>query len=129
MSRTRGSLTRAQLEIMEVVWGRGAEGATAGEIWQELAGRRDVARTTIVTLVRRLERRGWLAGDREESPIRYRATRSRGHTTDRLAADFLDRFFGGSPEELVRSLLGSRRIDAGELARIRRLLDELEEEE
>lgn len=128
MSRKKGTLTGTQLEIMEVVWGRGRAGASTSEIWQELAQKRRVARTTVLTMVQRLEKRGWLARIEDEGVLRFRATSSRDHTTDELTATFIEQVFGGSPERLVRNLLGSRRIKADELARIRQLLADQEED-
>ena len=55
-----GALTAAQFEIMEFVWKHGRRGATVAEVWQEISKTRDVARTTVLNLVDRLERRGWL---------------------------------------------------------------------
>ena len=50
----RGGLTAAQLEILEAVWEAGAAGATVATIHAALRRRRPVARTTVLTLVRRL---------------------------------------------------------------------------
>jgi BlaI family transcriptional regulator, penicillinase repressor len=129
MNKKKGTLTGTQLEIMEVVWERGRPGASTGEIWQELAKKRQVARTTVLTMVQRLEKRGWLVRIEDEGTLRFRATSSRDRTTDQLTANFIEQVFGGSPELLVRSILGSRRIKADELARIKQLLSDHEEEQ
>src|SRR5437763_534664 len=49
-------LSAAQLEIMNVVWGRGE--ATVAEVWRALSARRKVARNTVLTMLARLEEEG-----------------------------------------------------------------------
>ena len=123
-SPPQGTLTGTQLEIMESVWAHGPDGLAVGEIWQALAARRTVARTTVLTLVSRLEKRGWLVQTRSERAYRYRAARGKTEASQRLAAEFADTFFGGSASRLVMSLLGSKRIHPDELERLRTLLAE-----
>ena len=71
MTQPEGSLTGTQLEIMEAVWNGPPEGLGASEIWQAL--RRPVARTTALTLIGRLEKRGWLVQEGASREHRYRA--------------------------------------------------------
>jgi predicted transcriptional regulator len=129
MAKPVGTLTPAQLEVMEAVWDAGADGATVAEIWARIAQGRDVARTTVLTLVGRLERRGWLLASNETRGRRYRAARSRAEAAGRLAGKFVDDFFGGSASQLVMSLLGSNRLDPHEVRRLRRVLAEAERED
>lgn len=117
-----GALTPAQFEIMEVVWNHGRRGATVAEIWQEVSQARDVGRTTVLNLVDRLERRGWLKRRGGRGANRFIAALSREKTASLLAGDFVNDFFGGSASELVMSLLGSRRLSTDEILRLRELL-------
>ena len=123
MTHPKGKLTGTQLEIMEVVWDAPEPGIKAAEIWAELCERREVARTTVLTMVQRLEKRGWLVRASDDKVVRYRAALSREVCAGNLAAGFLDEFFDGSAAQLVMSLLGSRRIKTAELNRLRKLLD------
>ena len=125
MNQPHGPLTGPQLEILDIVWGCGPAGATVAEIWQELSRKRTVARTTVLTMVNRLEQRGWLV--RQEGPRghRYAAACDRDRATGQVAAQFVDEVFGGSATELVRSLLGSRRITPEEVRRLRQMLDQM----
>jgi predicted transcriptional regulator len=118
-----GPLTPAQYEILEAVWAAGQEGITVSEIWQSASERRQVARTTILNLVDRLEKRGWLKRRNAEGGNRYTAALSRERTTAALAGDFVDDFFGGSASHLVMSLLGTGRLSAEEVRELRKLLD------
>ncbi len=119
-----GKLTPAQYEIMELVWAAGAAGATIGELWETIATRREVLRTTVQNLVERLEKRNWLKRTRGEGGYRYCATTTRGETAQDLAENFVDEFFAGSASDMVMSLFGSNRLKPADLARLRALLDE-----
>jgi len=118
-----GPLTPAQYEILEAVWAAGTEGITVAEIWQAASQHRQVARTTILNLVDRLEKRGWLKRHSLEGVNRFTAALSRERTTAALAGNFVDDFFGGSASHLVMSLLGTGRLSADEVRHLRKLLD------
>jgi predicted transcriptional regulator len=113
------------LEILDAVWARGAEGATVAEIWQELSARRPVARTTVLTMVTRLEQRGWLVRTEGTRGHRYSAACDKAEATGQVCAQFVDEVFDGSATELLRSLLGSGRITRAEVRRLREMLDRL----
>jgi predicted transcriptional regulator len=122
MPTPEGSLTSAQHEIMDVVWESASQEATVAEIWQTIAQRRTVGRTTILNLVDRLEKRGWLVRREHLKPCRYLAALGREKTAALLAHDFVDDFFAGSAGNLVMSLLGSKRLDPKEIEQLRRML-------
>ena len=82
-----------------------------------------MGRTTVLNLVDRLEKRGWLARRQAQGVYRYQASLDREETTQALASGFVDDFFGGKASELVMSLLGNRRITKDELERLRQLID------
>ena len=123
MSKPEGSLTSAQHEIMAVVWESAARGAAVTEIWQTISAGRRVGRTTILNLVDRLERRGWLVRRDREKPCHYLAALSREETAVFLTGGFVDDFFAGSASNLVMSLLGSKRLKPGEIERLRHVLE------
>jgi predicted transcriptional regulator len=122
MPTPEGKLTPAQHEIMEIIWRAGD--ATVSEIWETIAARRDVMRTTVLNLVDRLEKRGWLNRRKRKGGYRYYAAIARDETSRGLAEEFVDDFFGGSASDLVMSLLGSQRMKSEDVGRLRQLLDE-----
>ena len=119
-----GTLTPAQYEILDVVWRAADDGATVSEIWHEIAESRSVTRTTILNLVDRLEKRGWLERHDAEGAARYTAAVTRDRTSATLADDFVQSFFGGSAANLMMSLLGTAKLDAAEVRRLREILDQ-----
>jgi predicted transcriptional regulator len=128
MSGPEGKLTPTQHEILESVWAAGPNGATIAEIWEAISAKREVARTTILNLVDRLEKRGWLTRRKTKGAFRYRAAADRDTTARAMAGEFVDEYFGGLADQLVLSLLGGKRLRPEDLERIRRLLDQADEE-
>ena len=124
MAKPEGSLTPVQLEIMEVIWASEPEGATVADIWRQIHAARPVARTTILNLVDRLHRRGWLRRRKADSGYHYSATEDRSRTRAHLAGQFVESFFEGSASNLVMSLLGVNGLDVEDIERLRQILDE-----
>lgn len=123
MSDPEGTLTAAQHEILQVIWNAPPEGATVTEIWQSIGEQREIARTTVINQVDRLEKRGWLKREKSPDGFRYTAVKNRESATRGMAEEFVDTFFAGSASELVMSLLGSRKLDADDVAKLRKLLE------
>lgn len=123
MATPEGKLTPVQFEIMQLVWDS-ARGLTIGEIWEAIRQGRAVSRTTVLNLVDRLEKRGWLKRGKDRGVFRYTSAVKRQAVEERLAADFVDEFFDGSAANLVMSLLGGQRLSKSDVQRLKRLMDE-----
>jgi len=124
----KGNITPVQYEILQVIWDAEEQGATVTEIWREISKSRSVGRTTVLNLVDRLEKRGWLARRQAQGVYRYRATLDQEETTQALASGFVEDFFGGKASELVMSLLGNKSINKDEVERLRKLIDKASQE-
>jgi BlaI family transcriptional regulator, penicillinase repressor len=118
-------LSEAQMEIMNVVWNRGE--ATVADVWKALGLRRKVARSTVVTMLMRLEEKGWLCCDEEGHAFRYRAAVPREATLGQVVRRLVDTAFGGSAEGLVMALLHDRGVSKAEARRIKRMIDRVED--
>jgi predicted transcriptional regulator len=114
-------LSDAQLEIMQVVW-QGSE-VTVTDVWSVLARRRPVARNTVLTLMDRLEKKGWLKRRADAPTYRYSATVPRDATLGQVVRRLVNAAFGGSAEDLVLALLEGRGVSDDEARRIRELID------
>ncbi len=117
-------LTGAQREIMEVVWQRGE--VTVSQVREALADRREVARNTVQTTMVRLEERGWLKHREEGRTFYYSAARAKVVSLGAKVAQMVDRFFAGSPEEMVTALLEYRGLSDDESQRIRAMIEQAE---
>ncbi len=129
MPEPEGSLTPIQYEIMDAVWRHENGDATVGEVWQTIAAQRDVVRTTVLNLVGRLEKRGWLKRRKRRGVNRYAATVTHEKATTLIAGEFVDNFFGGSVANLILSLPGSERLDADDIERLQNMIDAPDEDD
>jgi BlaI family penicillinase repressor len=114
-------LSEAQIEIMNVVWNRGE--VTVADVWKALSARRTVARNTVLTMITRLEEKGWLCRDDAGHAFRYRAAVPREATLGTMIRRLVDTAFGGSAEGLVMALLHDRGVSKEEAKRIRAMID------
>ena len=114
------ALSEAQLEIMQVVW-EGGE-VTVTDVWTVLARRRSVARNTVLTLMDRLEKKGWLTRRADGPAHTYAAAVPRAATLGRVVERLVDAAFAGSAEALVLALLEGRGVSDEEARRIRQLI-------
>jgi len=85
---------------------------------------RELAYTTVATLVRILTEKGFLKQINDERPFVYRAVRSFEDVSRNLLGDLVDRVFRGSRQQLLVSLLEQRRLTAAERAAIEAVLRE-----
>jgi len=116
----------AQVEVLNILWDRGK--ATVGEVWQAFSARRPVARNTVLTLVTRLEEKGWLRRHAEGNVLRYSTVVPRQTALRQFARQLVDTAFGGSTEGLIMTLLGGGGLSEVEAQRIRAMLDKVRDE-
>ena len=119
------SFGRQQLRIMQVLWDRGR--ANARQITDALSEDKDVAHSTVQTLLRQLEGKGAVGHDVAGRTFVFFPTVKAERVCARRTSDFVDHMFAGSPSGLVAYLLKHERISRRELDRIRRLIDEKEQ--
>ena len=91
-----------QLAIVQSVWER--PGATVREVRASLGG--DLAYTSVLSAMQKLERMGWLRHEREPPRYVYHVTRSRREATRQATRSFVDRVLGGDPSG-VSQVLGA----------------------
>jgi len=116
-------LTQRELEVMHVFWKTGQ--STAAEIRGQLAAAgRDLAYTTVATLVRILTEKGFLDQTNAERPFQYRPVRSFEEVSRNILGDLVERVFHGSREQLLVRLLAERRLSAKERAVLEAILRE-----
>jgi predicted transcriptional regulator len=116
MARQLPTLTEQELEIMKVVWAR--ESATVRDVYETLRERRQIAYTTVMTMMRILERKGHLKVSRADRAYVYRPSRPRHRVLGEMVREFVDRVFGGSAEPLVQHLVRDRHLTEDDLREI-----------
>ncbi|WP_088256100.1 BlaI/MecI/CopY family transcriptional regulator [Fimbriiglobus ruber] len=116
------ALSEAQLEIMHIAWD--SPEVTVTDVWSVLSKRRSVARNTVLTLMDRLEKKGWLTRRADGQTHYYAAAVPRKSTLGTVVHRLVDAAFAGSAEALVLALLEGRGVSDDEAKRIRKLIDE-----
>ena len=124
MARPKTSeLTERELEVMHVFWEGGEQ--TAAAVREELAAAgRDLAYTTVATLVRILVEKGFLEQRNDERPFRFRAIRTFEEVSGNLVTDLVRRVFGGSREQLLVRLMEQRSLTPRERTVLQSILAE-----
>ena len=116
-------LTQRELEVMHVFWTAGQ--STVADIRDQMAAAgRNLAYTTVATLVRILTEKGFLEQINSERPFQYQPMRSFEEVSRNLVGDLVDRVFHGSREQLLVRLLAERRLTAKERAALEAILRE-----
>lgn len=118
-TREPDSLTRLELQIMQVIWRLGS--ASVNAVQAELE--QPLAYTTVQTMLNILHRKGKLRRKLQGRAYLYSATVTQSKATGHAVRDLVDRVFGGSTEALVMSLLQNRQIDAKKIAELTRRLE------
>ena len=119
-------LYERELEVMEVLWERGS--ATVAEVRDALED--EMAYTTVLTVLRRLEEKGYVGHDEEGRAHRYRPLVERVQARESALERLTRKLFQGSPELLLTHLVSQKKLSEAELRRLRDLVeDQLPEEE
>jgi BlaI family transcriptional regulator, penicillinase repressor len=113
--------TDAELEILTVLWSRGA--SSVREVHEAIGRRKPMQYTTVLKFMQIMTEKGLLRRDEKERAHVYEAARPREWTQQQLAGDLLRRAFNGSPSDLMMGALSARKISKAELAELRNLLD------
>lgn len=116
MGKTPPLLTEQELEIMKIVWER--ETTTVRDVYETLRAQRQIAYTTVMTMMRILERKGHLKVSRADRAYVYRPARPRQRVLGEMVREFVDRVFGGAAEPLVQHLVRDRHLTEDDLKEI-----------
>jgi BlaI family transcriptional regulator, penicillinase repressor len=117
------TLTPQELGIMKLVWQR--ESATVRDIYEALLERRKIAYTTVMTMMKILETKGYLKKRRQDRAYIYRPAHAKNQVIGGMLREFIDRVFNGSAEPLLVHLVKTRQIRQKELQKIARMIEEI----
>ena len=116
--------TDAELVILNVLWTSGP--STVREVNQVLNETRPTGYTTTLKQMQVMTAKGLLLRDESCRPQVYRPALAQQQTQRQLVKDLMEGAFGGSARSLVLQALQTRDVSREELARIEKLLDQLE---
>jgi predicted transcriptional regulator len=116
----RRTLTAVELEMMNVIWGLGT--CTVSQVREALRPERELAYTSISTIIRILEQKGFVTSAKAGRGHEYRAAMPKEDYQALSLEHLVNKVFNDTPSLLVQRLLDSDSLTAEELARIRALL-------
>ncbi len=113
------AVSPAETEILRLVWQ--LDKATVQDVCNKLPAKRKIAYATVQTLLRRLEKKGYIKHRiRGKAHVFFAAVKSE-NVIKRSVSDFLDRLFGGDPIPLMQYLAEHGKIDAGDIEKLKQL--------
>ena len=116
------SLTDAEARVMAVLWE--SQRATVADVVRVLSKRRVVSYSTVQTILRILETKGYVAHDKVARAFIYRPVVDERQARRRALRHLASRLFKGSPSLLVLNVLEDERIDPNELRQLKKLIED-----
>jgi len=111
----------AETEILRIVWQLGS--ATVQNVCDKLPAKRKITYATVQTLLRRLEKKGYIKHDtRGKAHVFFAAVKSED-VIKRSVGDFLDRLFGGDPVPLMQYLAEHSQINTADIDRLKEIIE------
>lgn len=117
----RIAFTDRELDVMTVLWNLGT--ATVSEVREELHDK--LAYTTVLTVLRTLEEKGYVNHEDEGRAHRYMPTVDRAAAGTSALRRMLNTVFGGSAELLLTNLVKDQKLSPAEIKQLRKLLDDM----
>jgi predicted transcriptional regulator len=118
------NLGEVEQAVMDYFWSHGA--STAESCREALASSRPMKDSTIRTVLRRLEEKGYLSHETEGRTFVYTASDARANVAVNAVKSIIDRFCGGSAEQLLLGMVDNAVLDRKQLERLARRIAESE---
>jgi len=118
-------ISAAESQVMEALWAAGPMGAD--EIVAQVGTAQGWGEATVKTLIHRLLTKKALKSEREAGRVRYRPLLSREEHVTLESQTLLDRLFGGELAPLVAHYARHRPVSAAEMARLKKLIQDIED--
>src|SRR5687767_1050526 len=122
MARTpSAALTDGEARVMAVLWQ--TPQATVADVVASLRDRYSLTYSTVQTMLRILEQKGYITHDKVGRAFVFRAVVDEGQARRRALKHLIGRLFNGSPSLLVSNVLDDEEIDPRELEQLKRLIE------
>ena len=125
MNKPHPTLTPQELAIMKIVWQ--LEKATVRDVYEAQREHRDVAYTTVMTMMKILEEKKFLKKTQVDRAYEYRPAKPAQQVVGAMVRDFLDRVFDGAAGPLLVHLAKDAKLSKSDKDAMRRLMEEMEE--
>jgi len=114
------TLSELQLDVLRILWERGE--CSTLDVVAGLRRDRGLAHTTVATLLSRLEKRGAVASRRDGRQLLYKAKITEAKVRSSMVSGLISTLFNGDPKALLAHLVDADELDAGDLEKIRQLV-------
>lgn len=122
--RQSGTLTEAELRIMNVLWARGS--GTVQQVLDSISQMPSLAYNSVLTTIRVLEKKGYLKHLKDGRAHVYTPMVGKKEATRSEIRHLVSRFFKDSHEQLVLNVIEDRSLEPEEIERLRQMLDRTE---
>lgn len=116
------AVSPAETEILRLVWRLGS--ATVQDVCDALPKQRSVTYATVQTLLRRLEKKGYIGHEVKGKAHLFRPAANREDVIRRTVSDFVDRLFGGDPVPLMMHLADHSKLKGEDVKRLKKMIEE-----
>lgn len=116
--------TPGEIEILQVLWQHGV--STVREVHEQLVKKRQVAHTTVASMMQLMHDKGQLKLVSQTRPFRYEAILGPDGAKDSLLNDVMNRLFGGSAKKLVMHLVTGKKASKQQMQQIEKALGDLD---
>ena len=114
-------LSPTETEVLRLVWQ--IDRATVQEVCESLPAKRKISYATVQTLLRRLEKKGYLKHDVRGNAHVFTAAVKQEAVVKRTVSDFLDRLFGGNPIPLMQHLAKHGKLRSADIDKLKELVE------
>jgi predicted transcriptional regulator len=125
MRTPQSTLTQQELAIMKVVWRLGT--STVREVYEALRERRQIAYTTVMTMLGILEKKGYLKKELVDRAHVYKPAKKRQQVIGAMVRDFVERVFDGASDSLLLALAKDNKLTEKQKRIVKQLIEEIEE--
>ncbi|MDQ3488924.1 MAG: BlaI/MecI/CopY family transcriptional regulator [Acidobacteriota bacterium] len=125
MRHPHPTLTPQELAIMKVIWRIGS--ATVRDVYEALRAERTIAYTTVMTMMRILEDKGYLTKSSADRAFVYAPAKPRQQVVGAMVRDFVDRVFDGASGSLLVHLAKDHRLSDKQRRAIEKLVKDLDD--
>jgi len=127
MKKSLTPLGETEMEVLHHVWDLGE--ATVKEVRKRILESREVAYTTIMTVMKNLAEKGYLKYRKEGVTYVYSPAQEPDSVRSNLVKELIKKVFKGSPKELVQTLVESEDLNEKDLSEIKRMIDQMEDDQ
>jgi BlaI family penicillinase repressor len=116
----RKRLGKLELQVMKLIWDKGE--ATVRDVWEKLYPERGLAYTTVATVMRKLESKGFLKHDEKDRTYIYSPLADQDKISQGMLREMIDGLFDGSAAKLVTTLIQGEHLTERDLDQIQRII-------